>query len=184
MKIFQFLLVVVFALSVSAQTPVLESQKAAIKLYPDLGVQGSAFNKRFVELVEAAKRSDQQLMQRDEWPMIIAQRVSADLGAKAEPAGGGVSTAENTQVAKMGIDPGNKVGVFGKVIQRMTEGNLVQASGSNVAGWRGVKGLVFIRGGDAAMGSTVKLSVTPAGTFKYTAVDGGENIVDAFTIAK
>jgi hypothetical protein len=183
MKTWLCLLLAAFAFSAGAQTPVLESQKAAIKLYPDLGVPGSAFNKRFVELVEAAKRSDPQLMQRDEWPMTIAQHVSADLGAKAEASGGGgASQAENMQVAKMGIDPGNKVGVFGKVIQRMTEGNLVESSGGNVGGWRGVKGLVFIRGGNAAMGSTVKLSVVPAGTFKYTAVDGGENIVDAFVV--
>jgi len=70
----------------SAQTPVQvqESQKTAIALYPDLAVARSKFNQRFLELVAAQRASDASFFQKDDWPLLIAQRTAADLGLEVK----------------------------------------------------------------------------------------------------
>ncbi len=172
MKTWLLVLSLVMSSATLAQTPMLESQKEAIRLYPDLADKESKFNKLFVQRISARKVSDPSFLQRDDWPLSVAKRVAAELGAANITA---PAPAVNSQVAKMPIDPANRLGVSGEVIQRLTEGTLVKSSGVAVGGWRGLRGVVLVRGHEATMGEKVKLTVFPSGTFTYTSTDGGEN---------
>jgi hypothetical protein len=62
---------------------------AATKAFPPLGVQGSPFNIKFVELHNQLKASDPGFFAQEDWPMQLAQRTAQEVhfvAAAATPA--------------------------------------------------------------------------------------------------
>lgn len=53
-----------------------QAKLAALKLFPDLGVAGSAFNRAFVAKVQEARQSNAALFQDANWPLIVAKAVA------------------------------------------------------------------------------------------------------------
>ena len=58
------------------------AQQAAVKKYPALGVAGSPFNKRFREIFARMKIEQPAKLRTTDWPMEIADQVSAEPGMK------------------------------------------------------------------------------------------------------
>ncbi len=177
MKIWLLVMSVVFSTLCQAQTPMQESQKNAIKLFPDLGVPGSKLNKRFLELVEATKRSDPQMMQRDEWPMTVARQAAADTGATpatpAEPEPQAVKTG-----VSLGQAPAGYVTVHGKVVQRTADGLLIQGQKS------GPTGQFWLKGFDSQEGKTITASARKVAPFAFTAVSGEARMLDCYDASR
>lgn len=65
-----------------AQADAAASKAEAVRQYPALGEVGSDFNKRFVDLYNAALKSDRLAISSDDWPMKIAAQVAVELGVK------------------------------------------------------------------------------------------------------
>lgn len=55
-----------------------EAQKAAVKKYPDLGVAGSPFNRRFLEIHNLMKNQQSGRLLTTNWPMEIADIVATE----------------------------------------------------------------------------------------------------------
>lgn len=68
--------------------PATASVELAKRTYPDLGVQGSAFNIRFVIDYNQKKASDPNFLGRPDWPMVLAAQTATELGGGPLPAGG------------------------------------------------------------------------------------------------
>jgi hypothetical protein len=56
------------------------SQAKALELYPALGHADSALNKLFVARVQALRSAADPLMQRPDWPLVIATQVAKEIG--------------------------------------------------------------------------------------------------------
>lgn len=54
-------------------------QQTAVTLYPDLAKSGSLMNKNFLAAVQEAKNNNDPVLQRSDWPVVIAKKVAADL---------------------------------------------------------------------------------------------------------
>jgi len=52
------------------------AKEAAVKLYPDLGVKDSTFNKTFVDLYAEASQRNPDLLTRADWPLVLANRAA------------------------------------------------------------------------------------------------------------
>jgi hypothetical protein len=65
--------------------PAMESRATALKTYPGLGLQGSAFNKKFIELREKMERTEPAFLTQPDWPLRLAERTAKELGGAAMP---------------------------------------------------------------------------------------------------
>ncbi len=77
-------------------TASLEQQKAAVRLFPMLGVAGSPINREFLARYEDHKRIDPEFFSDSSWPTLLAQESRAAL-AKAAP-----TTPKPASRARMG----------------------------------------------------------------------------------
>ena len=68
--------------------PALEAKAQAVKAYPALGIQGSAFNRKFVALFNDLKDSDPDYLAQSDWPVRLAERTARELGDGAMPIAG------------------------------------------------------------------------------------------------
>lgn len=57
------------------------AQAAAMRRYPDLGKSGSPFNQRFLEKHRRYQKERPDKLSGNDWPMVIAAEVAAELGA-------------------------------------------------------------------------------------------------------
>lgn len=65
-------------LAAVAQTTDREWQAKAVEKYPALGVQGSEFNKRFLEAYTHRQKTDPAFFSNPQWPVSLADEVAAD----------------------------------------------------------------------------------------------------------
>jgi len=78
-------LILAFCITCSAQTTLQEWQVIAVRKYPDLGVNGSAFNKRFVEAYTERHKTDPAFFTNPQWPLLLANELAAQPGQAASP---------------------------------------------------------------------------------------------------
>jgi hypothetical protein len=57
-----------------------EGRREALRLYPDLGVAGSALNNEFVTRYRSYQRLDPEFFQNPAWPLILAKESAVALG--------------------------------------------------------------------------------------------------------
>jgi hypothetical protein len=62
----------------------LESSQEALAVYPALGVAGSRFNQRFLEIYGRQLDAKADLLMKENWPMEIAVQVAAEMKVKPE----------------------------------------------------------------------------------------------------
>jgi hypothetical protein len=66
-----------------ASTPAVKlSQQRAVDKYPDIAIAGSALNKAFVDVFNHWKSWKPQVLQRDDWPEIVAEEAVSVLLAR------------------------------------------------------------------------------------------------------
>jgi len=73
------LLILIFGLSAptfAQQSQTRSAQAEAIRLYPELGKPGSVLNQRFLKAVEEAKKTNDPILSRADWPLVLAKRLS------------------------------------------------------------------------------------------------------------
>jgi len=78
----------VLVMTASAQTTTKEWQDKATRKYPDLGVQGSELNKRFVKAYTERQKSNPRFFSNPDWPMTLADEL-APVEAPVENANAG-----------------------------------------------------------------------------------------------
>lgn len=79
---FQAVLVLVYfsiLVAVRAVDTVADSQKLAVKLFPELGVQGSQLHSRFMALYDEAQKNKSSLMENPRWPIILAEQAAQSI---------------------------------------------------------------------------------------------------------
>jgi len=59
--------------------PAAEARKAAVQKYPDLAVQGSTFNRRFLELYQLTVERNPDALALDDWPLVLARETAYSL---------------------------------------------------------------------------------------------------------
>ena len=69
-----------------------------MRLYPDLGVKNSAFNKTFLRRVETLRAAHDPIFWQADWPVLVAKTVAEELTAKDE-SGKQVSSKATPSVA-------------------------------------------------------------------------------------
>ena len=79
----------------SAQS-VLAYEVEAVREFPDLGRAGSEFNKRFVETAQLLKSVNDDLLQRSDWPLVVAKQVGAELHVAPVGSQGTVPTQDTS----------------------------------------------------------------------------------------
>ena len=72
-------------LSASAQTTTQEWQAKAVQKYPDLGVQGSPLNKRFLEEYNSRRKTAPEFFNTPQWPLALADELAAPAIPKTPP---------------------------------------------------------------------------------------------------
>lgn len=79
--------------------PAMASKDQARQRYPQLGIANSPFNQHFVQLYNAAKATDPNLLAQADWPMQLADRTAQDLNmvATATPPPTEMSTSSPNQ---------------------------------------------------------------------------------------
>jgi hypothetical protein len=87
--------------------PATGAKEAAMKMYPDLAVKGSTFNKTFIDLYNETAQNYPDVLTRPEWPLTIAHRTAALLrvgpvSATPQP----VAAVEPPPVPKASPTPG------------------------------------------------------------------------------
>jgi hypothetical protein len=65
--------------------PATDSQAQAVKKYPSLGVQGSAFNQKFVQLYNVKRNAEPAFLAQADWPMQLADQAASEQGVVAAP---------------------------------------------------------------------------------------------------
>ncbi|HEY3902041.1 MAG TPA: hypothetical protein VGM54_25740 [Chthoniobacter sp.] len=92
-----------------AQNPAKASSDLAVKTYPQLGVQGSPFNIRFVANFNQMKNTNPSFLAQPDWPMQLATRTAHDLGmlpgAGATPAPAPFTSALDNRAYGNGATP-------------------------------------------------------------------------------
>ncbi len=190
-------LVLLVTLPAVAQTDVAQAQAEALRLYPELGVAGSRFNKRFVKRVTALKAGEDPMMQRTDWPLVIAKQVAAEIGLdpvgktpvpveKKEPFQPGTTLLDkegSTSLKRpatgheadnpLAVVPGRKT-ISGTVFQRTADGLLVSIRGERI----------WLSGFDAKQGQKISVPAVKSGTHSYIEVSGAERLVDAYEALK
>ena len=68
-----------FCLTANAQTTAKEWQAKAVEKYPTLSVQGSSFNKRFVEAYTERRKTNPNFFANPKWPLTLADEVDEAL---------------------------------------------------------------------------------------------------------
>jgi hypothetical protein len=76
----KLLVSVLLAVAVASAEDSSSSQANALALYPSLGQTDSAMNKRFVARVKALRAAGDPVMQRADWPLVIAKQVAEEIG--------------------------------------------------------------------------------------------------------
>jgi len=56
-----------------------DPQTTAIRLWPDLGIQGSALNTRFLQAVKGMRAQNPNFFTNEDWPLVLARRCSAEI---------------------------------------------------------------------------------------------------------
>ncbi len=80
-----------------AGTPLVTlSQQRVVDRYPDIGVAGSALNLAFVDVFNQWKTWKPEVLQRDDWPEIVAQEAVSVWAARRR---------EETRQARLGLVP-------------------------------------------------------------------------------
>ena len=82
MKAILFCALLAIGFAASAQDPkaVSLAQAEALREFPALGQSGSDFNKRFVQRFNSLKTAGDSLLQRDDWPDVLAKQIGIELG--------------------------------------------------------------------------------------------------------
>jgi len=154
------------------QTPVQESQKLAIAKYPALADSKSKMNQKFLELLTATRASDPSFLQRDDWPVKLADRAATALGIAAE------ANTDDGKVHSTALNaPVGRVTIHGNVLQRMDSGLLISTQ----------RGIVLLRGYDGPLareGKTLTVPATKAEPYDYTDLDGAKRRVDSYQSMK
>lgn len=65
--------------------PAEEAKAQVLKDHPDLGVEGSKFNKAFVDLYNHHLKTSPEMFQSPQWPIALAKEASALLGITPTP---------------------------------------------------------------------------------------------------
>ncbi|MEP6668953.1 MAG: hypothetical protein ABJF10_07370 [Chthoniobacter sp.] len=170
MKTWLSLVLVILAIltTARAQTPVLESQKLAIAKYPDLADGKSKFNQKFLAMVVAQRASDASFLQRDDWPMVIADRTAAALDVKPAANTDGPNHSATLDA------PVGRITIHGSVMQKMDTGLLLNT----------IHGVVLLRGYAAKEGATITVPTMKAEPYDYTDLDGAKRRVDSYQALK
>jgi hypothetical protein len=79
MKAHLFSILLVLSVSSAFAQDAASYQAAAMKLYPQLKVAGSPMNVAYVAAVQAARRNNDPVLRRQSWPLVIAEKVAAQL---------------------------------------------------------------------------------------------------------
>jgi hypothetical protein len=74
----------IFTAELEAADKSVDAQRRAIAQYPELGKQGSPLHKKFLELVDAERKSNPKFLLDPEWPLAIAKKASEELSAAAK----------------------------------------------------------------------------------------------------
>jgi hypothetical protein len=90
---------IVLSISAFAQATVQEWQAKAVEKYPELGVAGSPFNKRFLDAYRERQKADANFLKNPRWPLFLADEIAAQMHSKPSepevlPSGGIVSRTE------------------------------------------------------------------------------------------
>lgn len=56
----------------------------AVRMFPELGREGSALNSRFLQLYERAREANSPVLEKGDWPIVLARQAAAEL-SKARP---------------------------------------------------------------------------------------------------
>ena len=72
-----FLLPVAVCISAHAQSTAQEWQAKAVTKYPELGIRGSSFNKRFVEAHIERKKANPGFFTNPQWPILQADELAS-----------------------------------------------------------------------------------------------------------
>lgn len=75
MKTCIIFVLLVLHVTANAQSP----QQQAIQAFPELGVEGSRFNRAYLQAYEAAKAKNDPILRSAEWPLMLAKRVAVEL---------------------------------------------------------------------------------------------------------
>ena len=71
-----FLFAFVARIALQAQTPAPNWQAKAVEKYPDLAIQSSELNKRFVEAVAQRRKTNPTFFANPKWPLTLADEIS------------------------------------------------------------------------------------------------------------
>ncbi len=71
------IVICLFCMSVAQAQTVQDSQRNALKKYPQLAIQGSDLNKRFIAAFQERKRTTPEFFKSPDWPMQLADELSA-----------------------------------------------------------------------------------------------------------
>lgn len=158
-----------FGGALQAQTAMLESQKQAVAKYPALADAKSKLNQKFLALVAAQRAADATFLQRDDWPLKIADRAAEALGIAP------VVNTDDGKVHSTALDaPVGRVTIHGNVLQRMEEGLLISTT----------RGVVLLRGYNEKEGKTITVPAMKADPYDYRDLDGAQRRVDGYQALK
>ena len=150
-------------------------QAAAVQKYPELGIPGSAFNKRFVEEVAERRKTTPGFAKDPKWPMLLAD----ELAEKLE--------SPEAKKARLLAETEAKLPQFkmeAKILQLTGEGALVTAAVERNNGMVPMAEPVFVFG----ISNTIYVDGDPwngtawlAGNYRYTATSGGTTTLRSFS---
>ena len=184
----------------SALPDVRKAQEEAIKLFPDLGKPDTAFNQRFLARFKALSDGNDPLLQRDDWPVIVAKGIAIELGVSPAVQEPGAKAAPAVPPPRTPFKPGKTMldrpgdsddgggentdplrapeGGFrtigGRVLQRTDDGVMVQTR------LRGDSGHVWIRKFDAKQGAKITVGCKRVGTYTFESVAYGTRTLDCY----
>jgi TPR repeat protein len=76
--------------------------REAVRLYPDLGIKGSALYRKYMAEVQLRARKDPTFLSKTNWPLVLVKECAAQLknnsasGAESTPAGGSATDTNST----------------------------------------------------------------------------------------
>jgi len=161
-------------------------QAEAVSEFPALGQAGSEFNKLFIQRLHNLQFTNDSLLQRDDWPLILAKEIAIEVGS--EPVSNDIAasqpspspTPSNPQGTAQDQNPADasaldpmapppkRYQIVGAVLRRSDDGLLVGCTQGQGIGYERPQGNIWLIGYDAPEGGHVDIEGVKIGTHKYT----------------
>ena len=133
-----FLFALVARIALHAQTPAPNWQAKAVEKYPDLALQSSALNKRFVEAVAQRRKTNPTFFTNPKWPLTLADEISNSIQTPEAKKKARAIAEINAKLPKYKME--------GKIRQMTDEGAIVLASVEDSQGMLPLPDPVFVFG--------------------------------------